>query len=94
MQIEMIVFVCALIVLLTLWASVIVVADEFSNRWRKAAQLIFVWCIPLLGPLVVFGVHRKAEKPTRSYRENIDLGDNINVSGSSARRPGDGLSDD
>lgn len=93
MRVEITVFVC-LYALVALGASMIVIADEFSNRWQKAAQLTLVWCLPILGALVVFGVHRKAEKPSGKYRQGVDAGEDFGVSGATVRRTHDLLDGD
>ncbi|MDQ1924792.1 hypothetical protein [Massilia pseudoviolaceinigra] len=81
MRVEVVVFACGLYTLVSIWATIMVIADEFSNRWQKAAQLALVWCVPILGPLVVFGVHRKAEKPSGKYRQDVDAGEDYGRSG-------------
>lgn len=59
------------------------VRDDLSSRRQKLAQLLLVWGVPLIGALVVLAVHRRAEPPSRQYREALDPGDDF---GASARQ--------
>lgn len=94
MRIEIAVFAFGLYALMASGASLMVIADEFSSRWQKAAQLTLVWGLPVLGALAVFGVHRKAEKPSRKYRQGVDAGEDFGVSGAGVRRTHDMLDGD
>jgi len=58
----------ASIVFLNVLATVAVRRDEFSEPLQKVVQVSLIWIIPLLGALLVLGVHRKKEEPSRSYR--------------------------
>jgi len=94
MEIELTVLVIALPVLLSVWATMKVMADEFSERWQKGAQLALVWFVPVIGALVVLGVHRKAEEPSGRYRKDAGSGDDFGASGSGVRRTLEALDDD
>lgn len=75
-------------------ASVRVFTDEFANCWQKTVQLTLVWCLPLLGALILFGVHRTAEYPSGKYRKEADAGDDYGASGSGIRQVHDVLDGD
>lgn len=94
MGIELTVLVLAASVLMSLWATTKVIADEFSGRWQKGLQLALVWCVPLIGALLVLGVHRSAEKPSGRYRKDADAGDDFGASSAGIRRTLDALDDD
>lgn len=76
--------VLALIVFLNVWATLAVMRDEFSEPLQKVFQITLIWIIPILGALLVLGVHRKEEKPSRTYRSDHDrVGDDFGT-----QRPG------
>jgi len=50
--------------------------------------------MPILGALIVFGVHRKGEKPSSKYRQDVDAGEDFGVSGAGVRRVHDVLDGD
>lgn len=86
--------VIALPVALALWASLKVIRDEISERGQKAAQLALVWLVPLMGALIVLGVHRKSDKPSGKYRDRADLRDDFAMSPGALRRTFEVLDDD
>ena len=73
------------VVSIPLWLNVLatraVVRDTLSERKQRVAQLLLVWLIPLGGALVVLGVHRSAEPPSRRYRQEPEPGDDYGMSG-------------
>jgi hypothetical protein len=70
---------------LNLWATKLVIRDDLSERGQKVAQLLLVWLLPVVGAVIVLGVHRKQETSPLGYREAPDPGHDI---GSSARSIG------
>jgi hypothetical protein len=70
---------------LNIKATRLVLRDALSERNQKVAQLLFVWLVPLIGALVVLAVHRRAEPPSRKYREPADAGDDFAFSGSALK---------
>lgn len=60
---------------LNVWASRLILADEFLTLRQSSMQLALVWLLPLVGALLVLAAHRKAEPPSRSYRSGLDAGD-------------------
>ncbi|GGY02844.1 hypothetical protein GJV26_00280 [Massilia dura] len=94
MRIEVVVFAGVLYALLTMWASILVIVDELSSPLQKIAQLALVWGIPVLGSLIVFGLHRKPEKPSGKYRQDLDAGDDFAMSGAGVRRTQEALDGD
>ena len=94
MEMWLTVVVVALPVLLSVWASVKVVRDEFSERRQKVVQLVLVWLVPIIGALIVIGVHKKSEKPSGQYREGVDPGEDFALSGVAARRTLEALDGD
>ena len=67
---------------LNVWATRLVVRDELSERGQKVLQLLLVWLLPVIGAVIVLGVHRKHGKSPLGYREPPHPGDDI---GSSSR---------
>ena len=94
MEAGWIVLVFGLPVLLSAWATVKVAGDEFSERGQKWSQLALFWLLPMLGALLVLGVHRKTEQPSRIYRKDPDSGEDFTASGNGIRRTLDALDDD
>ena len=70
---------------LNIKATVVVWRDRFSERPQKMAQLFLVWLVPLVGAIMVLGVHRRHEKSPGTYPEDKDPGDDFAVSGRPVR---------
>lgn len=81
MDIALILLVAVVPLWLNLKATAAVARDDLSQRPQKTAQLLFVWLVPLIGAIVVLGVHRRPEAPSRKYRDPPDAGDDFAVSG-------------
>ena len=79
----------AAVLAIPLWLNVLatraVARDTLAERKQRVAQLLLVWLIPLVGALVVLGVHRAAEPPSRKYRQEPDPGDDFALSGRSQK---------
>lgn len=73
-----------------LWLNVratrLVFRDDLSEQRQKVAQLLFVWLVPVVGAVVVLGVHRAAEPPSGRYREPLDPGDDFAFSARSVKK--------
>ena len=94
MEIEFTVLIIGLPVLLSAWATTKVMADEFSERGQKRAQLVLVWLLPVIGALLVLAVHRKPDEPSRQYRKDTDPGDDFGASRAAYRKTLDVLDGD
>jgi hypothetical protein len=70
---------------LDVWATRLVLADDLSTRGQRAGQLALVWLLPLVGAVIVLGVHRRTEPPSRKYRAESDPGDDYSLSGKTAK---------
>ncbi|MBX9900021.1 MAG: hypothetical protein K2Y28_04475 [Burkholderiaceae bacterium] len=75
----------AAILAMNSWATLLIWRDVFSERRQRAAQLLIVWLLPIFGSLIVFAVHRSAEKPSGKYQEAPDPGDDFGFSKHSSR---------
>jgi hypothetical protein len=79
-------------------ATTLVLSDELSALNQKAAQLLLVWLLPIIGTIVVLGVHHAKEKYPGRYREIPDPGEDFGFPRHSERmgrnRAGDGGDDD
>ena len=49
---------CA-IVLLSAWVTWRIIRDNLLSRGQRVAQVIFVWVLPILGPLLVLHLQRQ-----------------------------------
>ena len=52
---------------LNIKATLLVARDALSERPQKVVQLLLVWLVPVLGAIVVLGVHRGEEKSPGKY---------------------------
>ncbi len=66
-------------------ATRLVLRDALSARGQKIGQLAMVWLLPVLGAIVVFAVHRRAEPPSRKYRDAPDPGDGFDYAARNTR---------
>ena len=81
-------------VLLSVLATRFVIRDAYSKRGQKVIQLALVWLLPAIGALVVLAVHRKEEKPSGRYRNDLEVGDDFGASRNGTRKMTDVLDDD
>ncbi|MBI4998933.1 MAG: hypothetical protein HZC22_18940 [Rhodocyclales bacterium] len=66
------------IALLNAWATRAILGDHFSTAAQRAAQIAFVWLIPILGALFALHFMRKDEEPSEwRYREIPNPGDDL-----------------
>mgnify|MGYP003394166101 CR=1 FL=1 len=70
---------------LSLWATRLVLADDLTTHWQRASQLALIWLLPVIGAIIVLAVHRRAEPASRKYRTEPDPGDDYALSGKSVR---------
>ena len=75
----------SLVVVLDLCATRAILNDEFPEPRQKFFQLCIVWILPVVGALLLLGVHRKPEKPSGNYRQESDAGDDYGSSGANVR---------
>ena len=59
MELALILAAIAIVLWLSIKATVVIVRDTLLEGWQKAAQLSLVWLLPLIGAVVVLGVVRK-----------------------------------
>ena len=85
MEIVLVLAVVAVPLWLNVRATRRIVCDALSERTKKAAQLLLVWLVPLLGAVLVLAVHRPAEAASRKYRRRPDPGDDFGVSGRASK---------
>jgi hypothetical protein len=79
---------------LNLWATRLVCADESLSKNQRRAQLVLVWVLPFVGAVLVLGVHRKDEPPSRKYRTESDPGDDYTLSGKFVQKTAEVLDGD
>jgi hypothetical protein len=76
--------VCAVLVL-NGRATMVIVRDASSERYKKVWQLMLVWLLPILGATLTLAVHGPTEKPSHRYRRTPDPGDDFAYSGRSQK---------
>jgi hypothetical protein len=67
--------VLAMVLIANVVATRLIVRDKDSESRQKIFQTAFVWLIPIIGAIIVFGIHRPHEKPSGKYRNRPDPGD-------------------
>jgi len=85
MEIAIAGFVAVALVVANGFATWKVVRDEFAQPAQRAAQLLAIWLVPVLGAILIFAIHRRPEEPSRQYRSAPDAGDDFGASGRSVR---------
>lgn len=85
MEIALATVAIAVLLVANAFATRAVWRDKFAERHQRALQLLAVWLVPVFGAILVLALHRKAEEPSRKYRESPDPGDDFAASGKSAR---------
>jgi hypothetical protein len=76
-------------------ATLLVIRDSLSDPRQRLIQLLMVWLLPILGAIIVFSVHRPAEKHPGHYKELPDPGDDFGFSRlDGRRRSNEGADDD
>lgn len=85
MELTLILTAMAIVLWLSIKATVMIVRDTLLERWQKAAQLSLVWLLPLIGAVVVLAVNRPLEAPSRKYRERQDPGEDFTASSRSVK---------
>ena len=76
----------AIILGLNVAATRAILRDDYSERRQKILQTGLVWLLPIIGALVVLGVHRQPDKPSGGYRSYDDrVGEDFGKSRSGTR---------
>lgn len=66
------------VVLLNAWATRAILGDQLATPTQRAAQIAFVWFIPILGALFTLHFKRKDDEPSEGrYREIPNPGDDM-----------------
>jgi hypothetical protein len=80
-RLELIGGLAAIFVLGNLWASRAVLRDELSSSKQRAAQLLFVWLVPVVGVLLTLYLKRITPEATVGhYRDEPDPGADYSAS--------------
>ena len=85
MELALIVAAIAIVLWLSIKATVQIARDGLIEGRQKAAQLALVWLLPLVGAILVLAVNRPPEAPSRKYRERPDAGEDFTASGRSVK---------
>ena len=62
------------VLVVNIFASVRVLTSGVITRRQKTLQLLFVWLIPVVGALVVAGVHRADSQPSKTATTEVGSG--------------------
>lgn len=86
MRLELIGGLAVIFVLGNAWATREVFRDELSSSKQRAAQLLVVWLVPMVGALLTLYLkRRKAESPVGRYRDEPDPDDDYSLSAQGVR---------
>jgi hypothetical protein len=89
------IFLVAIVLWMDVKATMLVLRDLLSEPSQRLIQLLMVWLLPVIGAIIVFAVHRPAEKHSGKYSEPPDPGDDFGYPRQSSRsRSNDGVDDD
>lgn len=88
MEIVLFAFLTMIVIWMDVKATLLVMHDILSEPQQRFMQLALVWFLPVLGAIIVFAVHRPAEKHPGKYREPPDPGDDFGFPRHSGRRSG------
>lgn len=62
---------------LDVFATRLVLRDEYSQKAQKLAQLLFVWLVPVIGAIAIWGMFRSEEASTGKYRDDQEPDDDL-----------------
>lgn len=86
------IFLFAVLVVAVIWmdvkATFLILRDDLSEPPQRLMQLALVWLLPVIGAIIVFAVHRPAEKHPGKYRELPEPGDDSGLPRYGGRRSG------
>ena len=85
MEFTLILAAIAVVIWLSIKATVVIARDGLMEGRQKAVQLALVWLLPLIGAILVLAVNRPPEAPSRKYRERQDAGEDFTASRRSAK---------
>lgn len=54
---------------LNVFATSLILRDEYSEKAQRSAQLLFIWLVPVLGSIAIWGMYRNEEKSAGTYRD-------------------------
>lgn len=95
MLLEVVLLFLAITVLwLNFKASLLIWSDTLSEKKQRVLQLLLVWFAPVLGALIVIGVHRPHEQPSGRYNDAQPLADDFMGRTIGSQRGGETFNDD
>jgi len=62
---------------LNVFATRLIHRDEYSEKAQRAAQLLFVWLVPVIGAIAIWGMYRSEEKSPGRYRDIPEPDDDL-----------------
>ena len=89
------IFLVAIVIWMDVKATMLVLRDTLSEPSQRLIQFLMVWLLPIIGAIIVFAVHRPAEKHSGKYGESPDPADDFGFPRHNIRnRSNDGSDDD
>jgi hypothetical protein len=86
MIVEVLIGLLIIVAGLNIWATIRVAGDQLSTPWQRAAHIMVIWAVPVLGALIV--LHLQRAEPERSpgrYPTDEELGDDSGYVGRALR---------
>jgi hypothetical protein len=62
---------------LNVFATSRILRDEYSEKAQQIAQLLFVWLVPVIGSIAIWGMYRSEEKSPGTYRDVEEPDDDL-----------------
>ena len=89
MIIEILTGMLALAGLLNVWATYRAVRDDLSSTWQRAAHVLLIWALPVIGALLVLYLYRaQPERASGAYATESELGAELGEIGKGLRPTG------
>jgi len=73
----LIVVITLVLLCLNVFATRLIHRDEHSEKSQRNAQLLFVWLVPVIGAIAIWGMYRSEEKSTGKYRDRPEPDDDL-----------------
>lgn len=61
------------VLIANIWATIVVARSPFAIKERKVFQIIFIWCIPIIGAsmAIFFNTENKRTSKTNKHRVSL-----------------------
>lgn len=74
---DLIVAIALVLLCLNVFATFLIQRDEYSEKSQRIAQLLFVWLLPVIGAIAIWGMYRSQETSPGTYRDIPEPDDDL-----------------